>query len=126
VLVLGLLDEPGDSRYPNYLKLAPVSAAGAALFIVNWLESPMSNNALGGYMAFVLFIGAAMNDAFEWQRVAIRQQLGVHLEHMRSDDLKEAKTAMAACLSSVQQIMGRNWAPQGQWAQQIEVLLKGE
>lgn len=86
----------------------------------------MSDNALGGYLAFVLFIGAAFNDAFEWQRAAMRKALGGYLEQIKSGSREEGKAAMTACLMDVQKIMGKNWVPDSESLGQIEVLLKGE
>lgn len=85
----------------------------------------MSKSSLGGYMAFVLFMGAAFNDAFEWQRVAMRQQLSAHLEKMKSADPAEGKAAMAEALQTVQKIMGKDWSPTGDWGAQIEKLIGG-
>lgn len=100
--------------------------SGAALFIVNWLESPMSEKALGGYMSFVLFIGSAFNDAFEWQRKAIREECSEYLEEMKSTDPEKAKEAMKNTLETVQRIMGPDWQPKGEWAESIQRLLGGK
>lgn len=86
----------------------------------------MSDNALGGYLAFVLFIGAAFNDAFEWQRAAMRRALGVHMERIKTGSREEGKAAMRDVLLDVQKIMGKNWVPDSESLGQIEVLLKGE
>ena len=77
-------------------------------------------------MAFVLFMGAAFTDAFEWQRKAIREYVGVHLEHMKSSDRAKSKEGMIEALKFVQEIMGPNWTPNEEYSRQIEKFLEGE
>lgn len=86
----------------------------------------MSSSALGGYVAFVLFMGAAYNDAFEWQRKAIRDECSDHLQRMKSKDPAEGKQAMVDTLETVQKIMGQDWQPQGEWMTTIQNMLGGE
>lgn len=86
----------------------------------------MSSKGLGGYLAFTMFVGAAWEDAFEYQRVMIRTQGRVHLEHMRAKDPAVGKAAMVAFLKDIQEIMGPKWKPSGEWAVVIENMLKGE
>jgi hypothetical protein len=82
---------------------------------------------LGAWLSFTLYFGAAMHDASSAQREALRTAMSPVLQHLRSDDPEVWKPAVRNAFGVIHQVMGAQWAPQGEWARQIDLLLpKGD
>lgn len=82
-------------------------------------------SALAGYLAFTLFSGAAWNDAAPEQREALRAKIKpLTAEALdRSTSPARGRQLTAMILVETQRIMGDDWKPSGQWADQIDRLL---
>jgi hypothetical protein len=81
--------------------------------------------AYAGWLAFTLFFGAAMHDASPAQEKELRQHF-----HDRKDELRHRspavwRPALRSFMASVQETMGSDWAPQGEWDAQIKLLVVG-
>jgi hypothetical protein len=62
---------------------------------------------LGGYMAFILFVYAAMHDANEEQRARLRSEVRPLLDAMRAKTSSERE--MTAVMEKILEIMGDDW-----------------
>lgn len=72
-------------------------------------------NAMGGYLAFVMALGAARNVATPEQMAKMRYEL---LPAMRDPEVP-----MYAVVLFLWEIMGDAWTPEGDWATWIESLV---
>lgn len=84
---------------------------------------------LGGYVAFTLWIGAAVHDATPDQRRLIQTQCRPLIERARevSGNAEEWALVAKSIMMTVNHIMGPKWpGPQGEWLEQIERMVKGD
>jgi hypothetical protein len=87
----------------------------------------MSHQAVAGYLALTLFVGAAIADARPHQRAKLRAQLPAHTGRLRQCRTgEEAASVVRDILAATQSIMGATWAPTGEWLEMINSLTKGE
>lgn len=77
-------------------------------------------SALGGNLAFLMFVGAARADASPDQLAQLRERLPPLL------DAYKAEGNPRPTMEAVIDIMGPTWRPQGDWARQIDTFLKGD
>lgn len=79
---------------------------------------------LAGFMAFILFIGAAHNDANPEQRQRLRSEVMPLIKRFKEAPLND-KASMYAVLNKVCDIMG-DWIPNDEAQQAIDALLNGK
>jgi hypothetical protein len=75
-----------------------------------------------GFMAFILFVGAAVHDANEEQRARLNLEMPPLLDAMR--DKESYKREMAAVMEGVLEIMGDDWQMDEESRKWIDVLLE--
>jgi hypothetical protein len=76
---------------------------------------------LAGYMAFILFMGAAMHDANEEQRARLNSEVRPLLDAMRAKTAGERE--MTAVMEKVLEVMGDNWQMNEESRKWIELML---
>lgn len=83
---------------------------------------------LGGYLAFTLYLGAAMNDASGDQRRLLRTTMKPLLARMKEvqEDGREWGLVAQSVLINVHRIMGLEWRPNHEWSNQIKLLLQDD
>lgn len=86
----------------------------------------MSNRTFAGWLSFTLYFGAAMNDATLEQRTRFNAEIPPLLKRMRANDPAVWKPAAVKMMTTVSEIMGPDWEPQGDWKNQIDILLGRE
>jgi hypothetical protein len=83
-------------------------------------------SAAAGYMAFTLYVGAAMHDANGDQKRLMQTKLPPLISRAKTvtHDPDEWRLVAESILINVQRIMGPEWRPIGEWAERIDALLK--
>jgi hypothetical protein len=76
---------------------------------------------LGGYVAFILFVHAALHDANAEQRVRLRTEVRPLLDVMR--DKEAGEEGMMMVMEKIMDIMGKNWKMNDESRQWIESML---
>jgi len=76
---------------------------------------------LGGYMAFILFVHAAVHDANEEQRVRLHKEVRPLLDEMRD---RKSETGMKEVMEKVLNVMGPNWTMNDESREWIEKILR--
>lgn len=76
---------------------------------------------LGGWLAFTLYVGAAVADGDTVQRQALHDRVRPQLQ-----ELKEDRAAAQRILATIGEIMGADWRPTGPWEQHISAMLGKE
>lgn len=81
---------------------------------------------LGGHLAYTLYVGAALADANGDQTRLLRTKLPPMLKRMKElkDDDHNWRLAAQSLLMRIHEVMGKDWRPKGEWATQINALLK--
>jgi hypothetical protein len=79
--------------------------------------------AYAGWLAFTLFFGAAMHDASPAQEKELRQHFHDHKDGLRHRSPAVWRPALRSFMVSVQETMGADWAPRGEWDAQIKLLV---
>lgn len=77
-------------------------------------------DSLGGHIAFMMFVGAAMSDGTLQQRKQLREKLPPLLDALRDDG---SKVRYRAVLVTVCEVMGKDWMPTGEWMTVIDNML---
>lgn len=83
---------------------------------------------LGGYLAFTLYMAAAMNDGSGDQKRLLHTDLKPLLERMKEvqEDGREWGLVAQSMLLKVDKIMGPEWQPTAEWRNQIHLLMKDD
>lgn len=85
----------------------------------------MNPHAVAGYMAFTLYIGAAVNDGTSEQRIELRSRISPMLESWKTlEDRKKSKEMMLSILETVHLVMPEGWRPTGESREYIMMLLE--
>jgi hypothetical protein len=76
---------------------------------------------LGGYMAFIFFVHAAIHDADKEQRMRLHKEVRPLLDAMRD---KETEIGMREVMDHVLEIMGPNWTMNEESRKWIDTMLE--
>lgn len=80
---------------------------------------PISTGAIARAMVLLTWVGAANHDATPEQRAQLREVIRV----LRDDSVPTAK-AYEQVIRETAAVMGPDWRPTGEWAAQIESLMR--
>lgn len=81
------------------------------------------DNVWGAWLCFALYFGAAVHDADSVQRAALHRDVPPLIARLRSRDPDVWRPAVPAMFKLLQEIMGQQWQPTGDWARQIDLLM---
>lgn len=83
---------------------------------------------VGGYLAFTLYVGAAVADATGDQRRLLDTNMNPLLKRMKEvqEDAREWGLVAESMLINIHRIMGPDWRPKEDWLRQIKFLLKDD
>lgn len=77
------------------------------------------NRKFAGYLAFTIWVAAAIYDGTPEQRQRLQDEVRPMLKDLRDD-----KITIEPILDTVTDIMGEEWAPKNEWKAWIDKLVK--